>query len=104
MFALLDDTYARAILKATNTQPMSARQLTETIDASRPTVYRRIEQLQTLDLLSESTELDTDGHHRSIYRARLDRVVVELTDDEFTVTVNRRDHPADRLTDVWEGL
>lgn len=104
VFALLDDEYARAILRATNSTPMSARQLTAELDASRSTVYQRIDRLQALDLLVESTELDPDGHHRSIYEARLDRVVVELVDDEFTVAIERRDHPADRFTEMWEEL
>ncbi len=104
MFAILDDEYARAILKLTNTQPMSAPQLAATLDISRPTVYRRIEQLQSLNLLSETTDIDADGHHRGIYQARLDRVIVDLTDDQFSIRINRSDHPADRFTDVWEGI
>lgn len=103
LFALLDDEYARAILQATNNQAMSAHDLAEAIDASPPTVYRRIERLQAHDLLAESTELDEAGHHRSRYRARLDEIVIELTGDRFEVRV-RREHPADRLTDLWEGL
>lgn len=104
LFALLDDEYARAILEATSTTPMSAPELAEALDASRPTVYRRIERLRSHDLLEESTELDADGHHRSTYRARLERVVVELADETFSVRVDRREHPADRFTDMWEGL
>lgn len=104
LFALLDDEYARAILRATHATPMSAPDLAEAIDASPPTVYRRIERLQAHDLLTESTELDADGHHRSRYRARLDELTVTLTEDGFEVRVERAAHPADRLTDMWEGL
>lgn len=103
VFALLDDEYARRILKVTNSTPMSARQLAEELDASRSTIYRRIEQLEALDLLSKSTEVDTDGHHRSLYQARLNRITVELEDD-FRVQVDRRSHPADQFTDMWEDL
>ncbi|WP_336022189.1 ArsR/SmtB family transcription factor [Halobellus salinisoli] len=104
VFALLDDEYARGILRATNGKPMPARQLAEELDASRSTVYQRIEQLQAVDLLIESTDLSPNGHHRSVYEAQLDRIVVELTEDDFEVTVTRRDHPADRFTDIWENL
>jgi len=83
---------------------MSAPQLATELDVSHPTVYRRIEQLDALDLLEESTEIDPDGHHRSVYRARLDRITVELGEEEFSVTVHRDDHPADSLTDMWEGI
>lgn len=83
---------------------MPARHLAEELDVSRSTVYQRIERLQELDLLAESTDVDPDGHHRSVYEARLDRILVELTEDDFTVSVVRRDHPADRFTDIWEDL
>jgi predicted transcriptional regulator len=104
VFALLEDTYARGILTATNHTPMSARELATELDVSRSTIYRRIEQLGALGLLVESTELDADGHHRSRYEARLDRITVDLEEDGFSVTVDLREHPADRFTDVWEGL
>jgi predicted transcriptional regulator len=104
VFALLEDTYARGILTATNHKPMSARQLATDLDASRSTIYRRIEQLEALGLLVESTEIDADGHHRGCYEARLDRITVELEEDGFSVNVALSEHPADRFTDVWEGL
>lgn len=104
LFALLDDEYARGILRATHSTAMSAPRLAERLDASRPTVYRRIERLRDLDLLAESTEVDADGHHRSVYRSRLDRVVVTPDGDGFQVAVDRAVHPADRLTSMWEDL
>ncbi|WP_255149760.1 ArsR/SmtB family transcription factor [Halorarius halobius] len=104
LFALLDDEYARGILRATNSTAMSAPQLAERLNVSRPTVYRRVERLQELGLLAEATEVDDDGHHRSIYRSRLDRLVVTADDDGFAVSVDRSGHPADRLTEMWEEL
>lgn len=103
VFALLDDEYARGILRATKSTPMSAPKLATELDASRPTIYRRIEQLQELDLLTESTELEAHGHHRSAYQARLETITVSLG-EEFSVTVTRREHPADALTKMWEDL
>lgn len=104
VFALLDDEYAREMLEATNHTPMSARQLATELDASRSTIYRRIEQLEVLNLLVESTEIDANGHHRSVYNARLNQITVELDEDEFSVQVDRREHPADQFTDMWEDL
>lgn len=104
VFALLDDEYARGILLATNTKPMSVPQLSTELEASRSTVYRRIEQLEELDLLSESTKVDEDGHHHGVYEAKLNRVVVKLGEDEFELTVTRSDHPADKFTAIWEDL
>ena len=106
VFALLDDEYARAILTATNTQPMSAKALSEKCDASLPTVYRRAERLTECGLVEERTQLDDDGHHYSVYEARLDRLTVDLDGGELQVTVEEQptEDVADRFTDMWEDI
>ena len=106
LFALLDDEYARAILTATSSQPMSAKTLSEECDASLPTVYRRVDRLIDCGLLAEQTEVAKDGHHYSVYKARLDRLTVELEDGELRVTLEQSpaDDVADRFTDLWEGI
>jgi len=106
VFALLDDEYARAILTATSTQPMSAKTLSEECDASLPTVYRRADRLIECGLLAERTEVVEDGHHYSVYEARLDRLTVELDDGELHVDVEETpaDDVADRFTDMWEDI
>lgn len=106
LFALLDDAYARAILTATSTKPMSAKTLAEECDASLPTVYRRVDRLIECGLLAEQTEVVEDGHHYSVYEARLERLTVELEDGDLSVTVEEvpAEDVADRFTDMWEGL
>ncbi|MFB6151857.1 MAG: ArsR/SmtB family transcription factor [Haloarculaceae archaeon] len=101
---LLDDDCAQTILARTLEEPMSAPELTEVCEASRATVYRRLGDLSDRGLVSERTEPDADGHHRTVYVAALDRVVVDLTGDGFEVTVTRRERAADRFTDFVEGL
>ncbi|MFC6824563.1 helix-turn-helix domain-containing protein [Halopelagius fulvigenes] len=103
--ALLEDEYAHAILIRTSTREMSAPELSDACDASVSTIYRRIERLQEYDLLSERLQLDKDGHHYKTYRARLDRIEIELNDGEFSVDVTyRAEDPADRFTGLFEGL
>lgn len=102
VFALLDDECARAVLRATSQQAMSAPELVEACEASRATVYRRIDDLTDLGLLIESTEYDRGGNHRGVYAASLRRLSVELSDGEFTFSVE--EDPADRITDFWEEL
>lgn len=104
LIALLDDEYARAILAATDQQPMSAPELAEACDASRPTVYRRIDRLKEFDLVEESMRADEHGHHHCVYEARFSRLSIELTDGEYRIQIDRRDDPADRFTQLWEGL
>jgi predicted transcriptional regulator len=103
VLAVLDDEYAKDILVETYAEPRSARRLAELCDASRSTVYRRIERLQTHDLLETQQQIDPDGHHREVYAARLQRVTVELTDDGLDVTVDRAEEDAaNRFTRLYE--
>jgi DNA-binding transcriptional ArsR family regulator len=103
--AVLDDEYARSILAATSREALGAAELAERIDADVSTVYRRLDRLESLDLVTTRIDLRQDGHHAKRYRAQLRRVTVELRDGEFHVAVERAsDDPADRLTDLFEEL
>ena len=104
LLALLDDRYARAVLAETNQRPMSAPALAEACDASRPTIYRRIDRLKQHDLLSERVRPDEDGHHRRVYVSSFRSLSVELVDGTYRVTVARRETPADRFTEMWEAI
>ncbi|WP_248515691.1 winged helix-turn-helix domain-containing protein [Salinarchaeum laminariae] len=108
ILALLDDEYARAILGETSAQPMSATELSDRCDASRSTIYRRIDRLTDCDLLEEQMQYDPEGHHRSVYASRLEEVRVRFEDADPVLEVERAEasaeDPADRFTRMWEGL
>lgn len=106
VIALLDDEYARMILTKTSEQPMSAKVLSNSCDASLPTIYRRIDRLLDCDLLTEQTEFQEQGRHYSVYEACLEKVTIELDDGEFTMTMttSSKPDPADRFTNIWEGV
>jgi DNA-binding transcriptional ArsR family regulator len=102
---LLDDEYARAILTATSRDPMSAKELTTAIDASPPTVYRRVDDLKAAGLLVEEVQYESSGHHYGIYRPAVERVTVTFEDGEYTVRVDPTEETtADRFTRLYEGL
>lgn len=105
VISLLDDEYARAILVESSREPLSAAALAERCDASEPTIYRRLEQLQDHDLIVEQQQLDPDGHHYKTYQTRVERVTVEIEDGEYSIDVSRREvDAADRFTRLFEGL
>lgn len=106
VFALLDDQYARRILLATSSQPMSAKTLSEECEFSLPTVYRRVDRLVDCGLLRERTRVADDGHHHSVYEARVERLEIEIDDGTLSLTVEERpaDDVADRFTTMWEGI
>jgi DNA-binding transcriptional ArsR family regulator len=75
---LLGDEYARRILSALVDEPMTGRELIDTTDISKPTVYRRLSRLEEAGLVASEQKLDLDGHHCKQFRS-----VVEGIDFEF---------------------
>ena len=102
--SLLEDEYARAILRHTSEQPLSANDLMDRCDASKATTYRRIDRLREHDLLESYQEYDPQGHHYEVYAASLDELNVRLDDGEFVVEIDRIRDPADRMTDLLNQL
>ncbi|WP_277556186.1 ArsR/SmtB family transcription factor [Halobaculum limi] len=102
---LLDDEYARAILTATSREPMSAKELAAAIDASPPTVYRRVDDLQAAGLIVEELQYESSGHHYGEYRICVDRVTVTFENGEYTLQLDPTEETtADRFTRLYEGL
>lgn len=78
LFELLDDEYVQRILAEIETTAKSGRELAETCDASRSTVYRRLNRLEDAGWVETRMALDRNGHHQTLYEASLDAVRVEL--------------------------
>ena len=105
IIALLDDEYAREILIRTSAEPMSANTLSEVCDASPPTIYRRLEQLEGAGLVEGQTIPEEGGHHYTVYSARLERFAVEIMDGSMDAEIRyREEHVADRFTRLYEEL
>ncbi|WP_080506585.1 helix-turn-helix domain-containing protein [Halolamina pelagica] len=103
--ALATDEYARAALVLTYGEALATDELADRLDAAPSTMYDRLDRLTDHDLVTEQQRLDPDGHHHKVYRARLDRVVTELTAEGFELRIDRRPtDPADRLTAAFEDL
>lgn len=99
---LLDDEYARTILAETSQEPLSASELAERSDASLATITRRLDDLEAADLVAEQTRPRADGHHDTVYVARLDRLEVRLRDGEFEFELARRERDmTDELRRLW---
>ena len=81
LIGLLGDDYALTVLGAIHHEAKSARAIAEECGVSRPTVYRRLNRLRSAGFVSERMEYGTDGHHRSIFVATVERVGLELGED-----------------------
>lgn len=100
--SLLEDDNARMILKTTSVDPCSQAELAERLEVSLPTVSRRIDDLEDAGLIEEQTRLRSDGHHDSVYVARLDRFEVRLRDGELEYDLQRMERDmSDELERLW---
>lgn len=84
---LLDAEYAREILEAIRIEPKPARELAAECDASRATVYRRLNELEEAGLVASWTAHDPDGHHRTVFEATFESVTVDVGADGLSVSV-----------------
>lgn len=84
---LLATECVRTILTETRSEAMSASQLIDCCDASRPTVYRHLETLHELEFVTEAMRPDPQGHHRHVYSANLDQVTFDVSDDGIDISV-----------------
>lgn len=102
--SILEDECSRTILAETSVEPMSASDLDDRLDASRPTIYRRIEDLEACDMIESRTRPDTEGHHHKVFVATFDRLTVDLSEGEYEYQVERTEAMADRFTRFIEQI
>jgi predicted transcriptional regulator len=101
---VFEDDTARTILAETSSQPMTVNELADHLEASKPTIYRRIEQLEEHDLLTASIRPATEGPQETVYRATFDRLVIDLEEGTYSYRLERTERMADRLTRFIEQL
>lgn len=80
MLDILSDEYVQEIIEVlSNESSCVARDIAEQSSMSRPTVYRRLNTLQDIGLITSETKIDPDGHHREAFA---------LTETDFELTLN----------------
>lgn len=88
LLGLLGDEYACDIIRALSTGPMTGRDLLDQFDMSRPTVYRRLDELTTAGLVASELIIDRDGNHRQEYRLVYTDIEFRITDDNTDSAVS----------------
>lgn len=99
-----EDETARTILAETSSQPMTVNELANYLEASKPTIYRRIEQLEEHDLVTASIQPVEDGPQEKVFRATFDRLIIELEEGTYSYQLKRTERMADRLSRFIEDL
>jgi predicted transcriptional regulator len=102
---LLADEYAKAVLEEISRKPMTIPELTTHLDASRTTVYRRIQTLSELDLVESQIRPEPGGTDATAYAATLSEITIILESGSFEAEVTHTDTDAvDRLNQLWGDL
>lgn len=84
---LLGDKHTRRILEMIAEDPMGGREIAEAASLSRPTVYRRLNELEDAGLVETTMAICSDGHHHKEYSAVLETANLELNGDGLTATI-----------------
>ncbi|GCF13503.1 hypothetical protein Harman_14380 [Haloarcula mannanilytica] len=103
VFEVIGSEEVRRILAAANVDPVSVQALSDRLDASEPTVYRRVNVCQEYDLLREDTRVDADGNHYKVYETTLERVCFELDGGGFEVDIELHRELVEENTTVRDG-
>lgn len=85
---------------------MTAHELSDACDIPLSTMYRKLDQLSEATLLTELTEVRSDGRHTTRYSIDFEEVRVGLDEDnEFTVSIDRPPQSADEhLAYMWSEV
>lgn len=102
---LLADDYTKAILKEISREPMTIPEITSQLDASRTTVYRRIQTLSELDLVDSQIRPKPGENDTTAYAATLSEIRFVLESGSFEAEVRHTETDAvDRLNQLWRDL
>jgi len=103
LLAALEDEDCRAILEETDTEALSASELSDACDLPLSTTYRKIDKLTDAGLLEEQIRISTGGKHTSEYTLRIENIHLSLgTDNGVELEVTQR-AGSDRLDSMLAG-
>jgi DNA-binding transcriptional ArsR family regulator len=104
IFDVLASDTARTILARAEDEPIAAYEAKDYCNVSLPTIYRRIEALQRLDLLTEKRRIDDQGNHYSVYQSTIRRISFEPRQSDLAADVEHDRDIVDRFDDLWRDL
>jgi len=92
LLRLLNDEYARRILRVLSEGSYRGRELSERCEFSRPTVYRRLNRLENAEVVRSELRIDPDGNHCKEFFLVRDYLEVTLESGTITVTARQSNH------------
>lgn len=104
VFDVFGDALARRILVLASDRPLSADDLAQQLEVSRPTIYRRVNALIDYDLLRESEQIDVKGNNYQSFETTLQRVTFEIDNGGYNIDLTMRQSLAEQFDSFWTGL
>jgi hypothetical protein len=84
----LGDEYTRAAFESVLERPRSGREVAAATAMSKPTAFRRLNNLVELGLLETEHRIDADaGHHHKVYRPVVSSFSVTIDDGKVAVVL-----------------
>ena len=97
------DPVARATLVMASDQRVTVQAISDRLDVSEPTIYRRINALVEANLLFTHQQIDEPGNQPSEYETRIDSVTVDVDSDGYTVDITFQ-QDSESLESLWSDL
>lgn len=101
IFDVFGDSLARKLLVLLSEEALPVEELTDYLDASAPTIYRRLNTMIDYDLVTEHQEIDEQGHHYRTFETTLKRISLEIEDGGYDVDVTLRRSMVDQFEAFW---
>lgn len=104
LFEVFGDDLVREILVMASEGPVSAETIADHAEASKPTVYRRLDTLEELELVEADRRVDPDGNHYREFVTTVKRIAVEIEDGGVEIDLRIRRDVSDRFEAFWSEL
>jgi DNA-binding transcriptional ArsR family regulator len=92
LLELLGDEYTYRVFEAIVEEPRTGRELVDATDFSKPTVYRRLQDLEETGLVDSTMNIASDGNHCKQFHAVVSSLEVSFDADGVTARLEATDH------------
>lgn len=93
LLELLGDEYTYCVFEAIVEKPRTGRELVEATDASKPTVYRRLQDLEDAGLVDSTMNIASDGNHCKQFHTVVTSIEVSFDADGFSARLESENRP-----------
>jgi DNA-binding transcriptional ArsR family regulator len=93
LLELLGDEYTYRVFEAVVEQSRTGRELIEATDASKATVYRRLDELEDAGLVESTLDIASDGNHRKRFHAVVTAMQVSFGADGASARLESENCP-----------